>query len=411
MIVFRNPGLIELDAVTTMGVSVNNPGSFGRFGTGIKYALATILRGGGRVAIWRGEEPHVFNTKTKQIRGEDFDLVWMDQLPLGFTTSLGKDWQPWMVLRELGCNALDEGGSFGPMDGGFDPAIHTKVLREGWTTVIVDWEPLDEALKHRADIFVQGEALYSNPHVRVLPGPSDHLFYRGVRVYKLDRPSVFRYDLLDEQSLTEDRTLTGPYTAQRIVAELLLGCEDTEVIGGAVLAGEGTWESKLDFTSYEATQPSKAFIDTVLLARERRDKGLSPKARERVSKQLRSESDGYVTQTRYLGVEDSFSEAVGYLGDLGLELDFDKQKVVITDDLPEGVESSTEGSRVYVTRALLRRPVREIAEAMARRIIDLEELWDASQAVDFLLPLLLAQHSRLRADTVRGEQEAAEEAA
>ena len=46
MIVFHNPGLIDLDAIRLMGASVKLPDSFGRFGTGFKYGLATVLRGG-----------------------------------------------------------------------------------------------------------------------------------------------------------------------------------------------------------------------------------------------------------------------------------------------------------------------------------------------------------------------------
>ena len=81
--------------------------------------------------------------------------------------------------------------------------------------------------------------------------------------------------------------------------------------------------------------------------------------------------------------------------------------MLITDDLPDGVMSSTERGRIYVSRPLLKRPMREIAEQMGRRIIDLMELWSPDGAVDALLPLLLNQHEDLKQRVDLGEEVAA----
>ena len=46
-IIFTNQGEIDIRAVTTFGVSVKNDNSaIGMFGTGLKYAIAIILRHG-----------------------------------------------------------------------------------------------------------------------------------------------------------------------------------------------------------------------------------------------------------------------------------------------------------------------------------------------------------------------------
>lgn len=406
-IAFRNPGVIDMAAVTTMGVNVKpRPGAFGHFGTGIKFAIATILRGGGRITIWAGLTPHVFKTKTKTIRGEDFDLVWMDRSPpLGFTTQLGKGWEPWMVLRELGCNALDEGGTFKPIDAGFDPAIHTKVLDAEKTTIVVDWPKLDEVYAEREDIFAVGEPLYVTDKVRFLPGPSSHLYYRGVRVLKLEHQSVFRYDVLEAMTLTEDRTLAGSWNADRLIRDAILACTDEDVLAGALTCGRNKYESGLDFSpEYEAVEPSKAFIDVVLNARERRDDGLLPSARSRVQKQIRTESMEYVgrTSTRY--VEDAFSEAVSALEDLGLPLG--DTKVLLVDELPGEARSRTENGRIYVLRSLLNEDSRTIGLEIARRIVDLAGHIYADDVTAMLLPLLLEQHRVLKEREQRREEAA-----
>lgn len=47
MIIFRNAGTIDPKSITTFGVSSKeNPGAIGFFGTGLKYALAILLRHG-----------------------------------------------------------------------------------------------------------------------------------------------------------------------------------------------------------------------------------------------------------------------------------------------------------------------------------------------------------------------------
>ena len=57
MIIFENKGLIDVHAISIMGVSVKEEGSIGYFGTGLKYAIATLLREGQKITIWRGKEP------------------------------------------------------------------------------------------------------------------------------------------------------------------------------------------------------------------------------------------------------------------------------------------------------------------------------------------------------------------
>ena len=96
MIVFRNTGLIDLTAVRTLGVSVKEEGAIGYFGTGVKFAIATILRGGGSITLYRGKDEHRFGTVSQEVRGQSFEVVTFDGAELGFTTALGRYWKPWM---------------------------------------------------------------------------------------------------------------------------------------------------------------------------------------------------------------------------------------------------------------------------------------------------------------------------
>lgn len=109
---FYTPNPIPIEALTTFGVSAkecDNP--IGYFGTGFKYATAVILRAGGRVTVHNGPDTYAFSARPKEIRGQSFNIIHMNDQPLSFTTDLGKNWEMWMAFRELYSNTLDEGGT------------------------------------------------------------------------------------------------------------------------------------------------------------------------------------------------------------------------------------------------------------------------------------------------------------
>jgi hypothetical protein len=73
MIIFENGGIIERAAIFTMGVNVKeNAQPIGHFGTGLKFAIATILRNGGEIQIFCGDaEVITFYTQQEVVRGKE----------------------------------------------------------------------------------------------------------------------------------------------------------------------------------------------------------------------------------------------------------------------------------------------------------------------------------------------------
>lgn len=406
MLFFYNPGLIEPDTIRTMGVSVKLPNSFGMFGTGLKYAIATILRGGGSISLYRGAESHEFTTESREVRGVDFDFVLFDGEAIGFTTALGKNWKAWMVLRELGCNARDEGGDFASTTEGRGLADFQSV---GQTVFAVDWKDLDDAYQQRGDLFLEGEPIFESDKLRILPGPSPHLFYRGVRVFKLEKPAAFSYDILEEQMLTEDRTLLGQWSADHIIRNALLTLDDKTTLEAALVSGDGYHEGKLDFAEVAKwTTPSRAFLDTVIEAREAGTHGLNPSARKVLQQHMRK-----VAEDEYVGgggykriVSDAFSYAVEVLEELGVKFD-DEQAFITIEELPGETLSMVESGRVYFVNRLLTLSVFDIALELLKRYVDLQpETYTAEQVVALLGPLLIDQHERMKRDKKLLEEDA-----
>jgi hypothetical protein len=392
MIVFKNKGLIDINAVTTMGVSVKNPFSFGFFGTGVKFSIATILRNGGEIRIHRGLDCFRFNTKPMEIRGQMFNLVQMEEdlgdgsivTPLGFTDQLGKNWESWMVFRELGCNAKDEPeGDFYQIEDENDWSID---YQPDTTTVVVRWDEMDEVFRNKDEIFCAGNALTTvQDRLRVLPGMSSHLFYRGVRVFKLEKASRYRYDLISDQRLTEDRSLYSSYGAMAEIRRFWRSCEDKGLLAGALLDCKDLMEGQIDYeTEYGDVPLSKAFVDVVLAAKDRKEKDINKSALEAVMSQARKQ----IETNHFKTVRDErgpVARAIALLESLDMDFDAD---VVIVDELPGDRMSLTENGRIFVRDALVKGPSMKLADHLLRRFLELKH-YTSDSVTDFLVPLLM----------------------
>ena len=195
-----NPGLIDLDTIRFMGVSVKSDTAIGYFGTGLKYALATLLRTGHDVLLRRGSERFHFHVRDVEIREQTFQAVYMNDERLAFTTELGKNWEVWQAFRELYSNMLDEGGSAG-----------RKVDKSHDTVFEVRGAAFENCYDERRSIFVQGTPMFSVDGLEVYPEPSQYIFYRGVRAMRLQKPTLYTYNVTSKMTLTEDRTLKSAW--------------------------------------------------------------------------------------------------------------------------------------------------------------------------------------------------------
>lgn len=107
----KNKGLLDENIIFLMGASTKTEDNtkIGQFGTGLKYSLAWLLRNNIDFKIFIGENEVKISTLELVTRGQKFDVITVDGKETSITTTMGLDWKAWMILRELWCNALDEG--------------------------------------------------------------------------------------------------------------------------------------------------------------------------------------------------------------------------------------------------------------------------------------------------------------
>lgn len=259
-VVHETPGLIEPTAFTTFGVNVKPrvASPIGFFGTGLKYAIAVLVRLGAEVTVWVGEEPHVFFVDQRTFRGKEFGHVrmrrrrgitarWM-ATDLPFTTELGKSWEVWMALRELHSNTLDEGGES-------YRALGKYVLGEaGKTRIVVSSPAYDEAFAALGEVFLPETDRTKREGMQVVDRVSPHAFYRGLRAHTHQKPAIFTWCDFSPLDLTEDRTIKHPHVLNYHV-QLHVAASDDRAFIDRVLAADGqtTYEGGLQWEYLAAT--------------------------------------------------------------------------------------------------------------------------------------------------------------
>lgn len=255
-IVFANPGLMDLRGLRAFGVNakiIDSPQGF--FGTGSKYSISGLLRESCKITLYLGLDRYIFGVKRDEMRGKAFDFVTLthpngtvEEMP--YTLELGKTWEPWQLFRELHSNALDEGGSSFQSD--------SYAPKENQTAFLVEGRAIEEAFSIKEQIFLSTKPFITTPNIDVHRGRSEYVYYRGVRVNKLARPSMFTYNLQKLSSgLTEDRTLKSESDMTMAVARLISDCENEEFLMEALVAPEGSYEHSMP--SYWAFAPSATF--------------------------------------------------------------------------------------------------------------------------------------------------------
>jgi len=366
----QNPGEIDLRAIEIMGVNVKEGKSpIGYFGTGLKYAIAVLLRSGHSISIHIGTTEHKFLAETESIRGKDFSLIKRQahgcSIRLGFTTELGKNWEMWMAMRELYSNCLDEGGQ---------ASIHALEPQEGTTTIVVQGQAFFNEFANRNKYFLQTKPLYEGSSASIHPGPSQYLYYRGVRVRQLDQQSAYTYNITGELTLTEDRTLSYDWTAKSYIGSVIADSEMDEVIRSALAEPRvGTaklFEQTLDFEGVYFSTMSKT-SRFVAVAKE-----LGPRCRLSITTRLIQAgllARELASYTPTKGEAASIAKAKTLLRKTGLvDGAFEQMPIHVVKDLGENVQAQAKGGEITLTAALVQRGTKYIASTLLEEFLHIE---------------------------------------
>lgn len=255
---FVTPGHFDVETALMLGVSVKPTSTtpIGLFGTGLKYAIAQLLRTEHSVSIEQGDTVWLFTTEPMTFRGESLQQIILHKIKangsatlskLGFTTDLGHHWTHEMAFRELHSNTLDEGGT----------TSEGKVsAKPDETRIFVRGTAFHEAWQNRKQTFTEAEQITTTPGLSVRNGSdTSKIFLRGVAVHDLRKPTLFTYDFKRKLELTEDRTLRWWYEVPSLLANELAFCDNEAVLKAVLTAPEGVYEHTLPWTDIGSAGP------------------------------------------------------------------------------------------------------------------------------------------------------------
>lgn len=395
IVVFENPGEIDPLLISTFGVSVkehDNP--IGFFGTGLKYALAILLRTGHEVSIQSGERVHVFGTREQVIRSQPFKLITMDGEPMGFTDAVGKTWELWMAYRELHCNTKDEGGSVFVADD-LPPAP-----APGFTRVVVRGDAFRQEHDNRSNFILMGDPWLKLDSCEVYEGESRGVFYRGILVHRLPKAEVSRYtyNITSHVELTEDRTAKFPILFPMWIAGSILAADDERFLRDVLALDNHYYEHHFDFRDVLGTRKTTpAFLNTVESLVQ------AKAARTNVSAQLhyRAEkrADLHPATTVLVGVEsDILVKAVKFCERLGFMVA--EYPIEVTDALGPNILGMAENGRIYVSRRAFMQGTKRVAGTLIEEFIHLRyEHSDESRGMqEFLLDRLVSVGEQMQGE-------------
>lgn len=340
VVYFVNDREIDLEAALTMGVNAkleeNNP--IGFFGTGLKYAIAVLLRSGHQITIASGTNLSAFTTEKKETRGTEYELVLHKGEKTGFTTSLGKNWEIWMAYRELFCNAQDEGGyvSLIPVE-----------PKEGQTVIAVLGFECFNVHLNRSKYFLETTPILVTENCEVhIPATEEGgaIYYKGVQVSKTSEGRTYNYNILSKLSLTEDRTLAAEYEAYKIIGETIALTEDLSIIQNTVL-NKGTNEQHRCMWDY-IPKVSTVFAAALESCREQLPYDLSNLRRSKCLKKPENKPKVNLSKEE----TDLVSEALKTLSLIGFDIE---SEIVISDDLGENVKGKAHDGKIYLSSITL----------------------------------------------------------
>lgn len=191
----QNDGLLDIRLLSLMGgtTKANDEYKIGQWGSGLKYSTAWMLRNNLDFRIFIGKEEVKLSIQTEEIRGEQFDIICVNGEKTSVTTNMGGNaWKPWMIVREIWCNALDEKGAMRQVTDELEG-------EKGKTTFYLQYSgDFQEVVKNWEEYFIHTlNPIHQDGDYKVYdnPGKNLKLYKQGVLIHTSAQESPFVYDI------------------------------------------------------------------------------------------------------------------------------------------------------------------------------------------------------------------------
>ena len=242
-----NKNEIDINAFKLLGISVKEgEGKIGYFGTGLKYAMAVLLRNDIAFKIFSGNKEIKITTKGTKFRGKNFKIIKINNNLTSLTTDMGKDWKLWFAIREIYCNAIDEGK--------YELTVSNKCnSKKGQTTFYIEFNDKLKEIFSNWNLYFSGkrkDIVFNENNNKLFQGDDNLLIYRkGIQVYEeKNKKCLYHYDL-DQMEINESRTIPSMWSFSYDLVQFLGIFADENIIRNIYDNYENTFEGKLDWSN------------------------------------------------------------------------------------------------------------------------------------------------------------------
>lgn len=252
----KNTGEMDINALVLIGASTKRGDSskIGFFGSGLKYALAVLIRNGVMPKIFIGKREVAITIEKREFRNQTFSQIYIDGEPTSLTVEMGIDWEPWFAIRELYCNAIDEGQcslkiteDLTPEDG--STSIYVENVNNIFNELLLNWDKYFSEKRHDLMFSAAGIKAYSGDHGEDVKDREYIMYRRGVRCHHQKAKCLYHYDLVDVD-INESRTLKMSYDATWAPVKMLALHADREVVKNIFDNWKDTMESHFPWESH-----------------------------------------------------------------------------------------------------------------------------------------------------------------
>jgi hypothetical protein len=216
-LLIENKGELDISSLILLGASTkrNDSGKIGFFGSGNKYAIATLIRHGIKFYVFSGDKKIDIATEDVAFRDMTFKRIYIDGQATSLTTDMGPLWEPWMAIREWVSNSIDEGA--------YNVITDTDSVsgREGYTRFYVEHDPsIKEMLDNWNSYFTfdREDSITTATDGKIFSQIDENnalvLYRKGIRVF-FDKgvTSLYQYDL-STYEINESRLIDSIHSAE-----------------------------------------------------------------------------------------------------------------------------------------------------------------------------------------------------
>ncbi len=195
--------------------------------------------------VFSGLKEITFSTKQIKFRNKKFDVIKINNQISNLTTDMGRDWELWFAIREIYCNAIDEGGQKMDVAQVVNPEVETTKFyikhNKEIGKILDNWNNYFSA--KRKDLIV------SNKKDKIFVGGKNLVIYRkGIRVGCNDKiKSLYHYDF-NHIEINESRVISNMFEFEWNLIGWWKENATSDMIKNLFEYGEDNYEWSLDWS-------------------------------------------------------------------------------------------------------------------------------------------------------------------